>query len=570
MQDTASRVLEAINGAPHLRNSGFHRSTTAPTTPSSSRLTPGQQRWIRYLAQLRKLSGSLRRLEPLRELDAHLRALEHRYQDQRSIRDSFLASSLLVHGVAQRSDETLASVVAELLEQLDAPPRLVATSQAFAASYCGLYRLVESRGVTVHLEELVTKDRCVVCLSRPFEGLVGAIWFVRLLPNDDGTWTTLGAPYVFAAPDAGIRLYAYLARTVTPLTSASYRAFMRRGFSVEQRFNFISEAFVREDEVIYLEGIPKQPGRFRYAPSFAPLFPRRRPLARAAPVGDAYRLADRAKTHGEARSALRRWAEQSGWTRRAVRAFRTARQHLGLSDQPPRQWSKAERGVAEAYALYGHVDDQGCTAVEVALQQARAQFGPSLQAHLESIRSGWFSVFQVKDLGGGMGLGLRDVLRRRYLRVDDRSVTQQVAVGDMIAGWVTVDGQHRGAKDAPAHRLEGTFMWAPGSVALRLVKTVQYINRLFRDSLPELPMTKRLGLLAPYAALALVQLRAATFKPTIDRRATPRPPRRRRKRTPVGRQLALFDLSELDVVRPAVHQSRYAACVPAVPPAGPL
>ena len=170
----------------------------------------------------------------------------------------------------------------------------------------------------------------------------------------------------------------------------------------------------------------------------------------------------------------------------------------------------------------------------------RGQFQPAHRAELEPVRSGWFSVFEVTHRGADRGVGLRDVLRRRRIRVDAQAVSGRVAPGDAIAGWVTVE------RDGD-HRLE-TFIRAPAAIAPRLLKTIHDLNRLFRDGLPELPATKRLGLLAPYAALAVVQLRSTPTKRAV---AVAKRKYRRTKKRAMTHQLALFDVAELELGSPA-------------------
>ena len=530
MQATARTVLQALDGARTLRLDrigSIDRSSSdlcfrAPK--ASAELTPGEHRWMRYMVQLRKLSKSLRRLHPLRKLDGHIEQLERRYRGETAIRDGFLASWLLTNASVDGSHESLATIVAELVKALKAPDGLVETAEVFAASYCGFYRIVDREDGVVQLEELVTQDRFTVRLSRRYPGPVGAIWWVRLLPNRDRTWTAFGAPYVFSAPDAGDRLLAYFSRVLMPLDAETYRHFLRGGPTPGHWLEFIVDASFRRRDSSELEGVPDQ---FELLPSAR---------TRDLPLGD---------PGSQARSTLFMWAAQAGWTRRAVEAFRVARRHFGLDDRSPLRWSEAERLAAEAYALYGHVDDAGHTALEVALRDERGRFGPSHEAHLESVRLGWFSVLQVEDLGDDEGLGLRDVLRRRHLRIATRSVDRRISVGDLLLGWVAVEADG-------VHRLEGSVMRAPASVAVPLVRTMRRLNALFRDSLPELPLTKRCGLLAPYAALAVVRLTPSPGRAVDERRVEPKP-RRGRKRAP-ARQLTLFDMSEFELRRPSVDR----------------
>ena len=237
MQTTARQVFQAIRGATSkdlARPAPAQRSGADPRPlqiEAMADLTPGEQRWMRYLAQLTTLCTSIRRLNSVGNLDCHLRQVEDRYGDRGSIPASFLAGWLLANTSAEGSQETMASVVAELMRALGAPERLAARADAFAASYCGFYRIKDRRGQVILLEEIITGDRFSVRVSRRYPGRVGATWWVRLLPNADAddSWTALGSPYVFRAPDAADRVRAYFARTLVPLSAESYRNHMRRG-----------------------------------------------------------------------------------------------------------------------------------------------------------------------------------------------------------------------------------------------------------------------------------------------------------------------------------------------------
>ncbi len=524
MQTTARQVLQAIRGVSQRELGRAGRAQRSGADPQAvaieamADLTPGEQRWMRYLAQLTTLCTSIRRLKSVSNLDCHLRAVEDRYSDRGSIPASFLAGWALANTSAEGSQETMASVVAELMRALGAPERLATRADAFAASYCGFYRIKDRRGQIILLEEIISGESFSVRISRRYPGRVGATWWVRLLPNPDGSWTALGSPYVFRSPDAADRLRAYFARTLVPLSAESYRNHMRRGAT--RWLDFIAEAYVGSGDARYLAGVPDRPS--------PPPYPRRNTRRGPDP-------------REQARSVLLQWAEQAGWTRCAIDAFRTARRHLGLDDLPPIRWSEAERTAARAYALYGHVDDRGCTAIEVALDDDRGQFQPSHRAELEPVRSGWFSAFEVTHRGADRGVGLRDVLRRRRIRVDAQAVSGRISPGDVIAGWVTVE------RDGD-HRLE-TFIRAPAAIAPRLLRTIHDLNRLFRDGLPELPATKRLGLLAPYAALAVVQLRSTSQSTPVD--PIVKRKYRRGKKRPMTHQLALFDVSEFELGSPA-------------------
>ena len=518
MQATAKVVLRMIEDSAPMRErriGGSDRSVSKEAhknnTPTSG-LTPGEQRWKRFQKQLRTLSTSLRRLKPLRKLDSQIGRLEEQYGGQAPIRDDVLTSWTLANATIGTSSETVATIVAEVAKTLSAPKRLIAMAEAFASSYCGFYKIVGRRSGVVYLEELVTEDRFAVRLSGAFTGPVGAVWWVRLVPNADYTWTALDEPYLFRSPDASVRLRAYFERSVPTLNTRTYRRFLREGQSVEDWLAFVVNAYVGSDKLVYLDGVPDRSGLMDWPPA--------QPLRSADPR---YR----------ARTALLAWAERNGWTQRAVDAFRTARRHLGLADQCPLLWSPQERVAAQAFALYGYIDDRGRTALDAALTKDSETLDPALRTHLESIGSGYFSVFEVTDVDDDASLGLRDVLRRRHVQVDWRSVTRRVRIGDVIAGWLTaeLDG---------IRRLEPSFMQGPVTSAARLVETMRYLDALFVNSLPELAPSKRLGMLAPYAALAIVRL-SEPF-----RAASTPVRRRRRRRRPAPRQLALFDLSELE------------------------
>ena len=533
MQSTARKVLEAISGTeydPSGVQLGGDRSQPCvdPATPDElpTGLTSDERRWMFYLAQVTRLSAGMRRLKTLSKLACRIEQLEERYRQcdswEGSIPEPFFTSWMLTHVSVGPSNETLATIIAEILKALDAPRSLVATADTFAASYCGFYAIVERRVDLVLVEELVTHDRFAIRTNTPYPAEPGTVWWVRLLPNPDGSWTALGPPHVFGALNARDGLAGYFRRTIGAATPAAYRYFLRCNSTPEHWFEFMLDAFAGYDGVVHLQGVPD------------------RPLSLP-------QLGARERRHDPrpgARSALLAWADRAGWLSGAVEAFREARQDLGLEDQPPSEWSEAERTMAKAYAMYGHFDDLGRTALDVALNGRRALFGPAQYAQLQSVRAGWFSVFEVTGISLDEGLMLRDVLRRRRLQVSAKSATRRLMVGDVVAGWVTVEPDE-------SLRLEGAYIRAPETVAPRLIETMRHLNEMFREGLPELPAIKRLGLLAPYAAAALVRvLEEQSPRTAADRSRSVETKRRRRARRATAHQLALFDMSALEIVGP--------------------
>ena len=530
MQVTARKVLKAIDGV-HIRGVrdavSEDRSAAGSSKRPSRRRSSGAKRWQAFLKNVKGLSRGLCKLKPLRNLSCEIERCEQRYQRGAAadgpIHDPFFSSGMLAHATVNASGETQATIIAEVLRALEAPERLVAKAEIFSASYCGIYVVADRHRDIVRLEELVTGDRFVVRISKRYPCQPGMVWWVRLLPNFDGTWSTLGSPYVFTAPNARDEWLAFFERAAGPLTADSYRHFMRRGAKPEYWFEFINQAYAGHDTVVYLKGVPDRAASWPCA------------------AVSKHRAGE---PRNGARSALLAWAEQSGCRDGAGAAFRFARRLLGVGDRQPQQWSEAERTMAEAYAAYGHLDEQGRTALEVALDTDRGRIGPMHRAQLESVRAGWFSVFVITSIHNGTVLKLRDILRGRRLVVVEKCARPGMAVGDVLAGWVSVEA------DGIA-RLEGAFTHVSMPMASKFLSAMRHIDGLFRQSLPELPEPKRLGLLAPFAVCAFARLNQAPQALMPVRRPAPARVvwRRRRPRQSGLHQLPLFDVASFDAAQ---------------------
>jgi hypothetical protein len=126
---------------------------------------------------------------------------------------------------------------------------------------------------------------------------------------------------------------------------------------------------------------------------------------------------------------------------------------------------------------------------------------------LDAIAAGWFSAFEILHIRVDEGLELRDVFGGRKFWVSERAATRQVELGDVLAGWVMVEGEHI--------TLEGASCRVPARLSDAFVAELRaYRNQLGRKH-RSLSANKRNGLLAQRVASLVDEVFAAAPPPTL-------------------------------------------------------
>jgi hypothetical protein len=122
---------------------------------------------------------------------------------------------------------------------------------------------------------------------------------------------------------------------------------------------------------------------------------------------------------------------------------------------------------------------------------------PDVRAFIANFHNGWFSVFRVDRIHLDKGLEVFDLLRGQKLHVAERSATRQLALGDLLLGWI--------CKDAPGIvTLEGGLAHVPSFGAPPLLSLVDQLQRAmppltdeetWKRSAAELPLPLIAGIL---------------------------------------------------------------------------
>ena len=453
MRRLASKVVKAMRrarGRQILDPSTLH-APMSPVEPDVSGLAPGHAAWLRAIAGMADLAWPLLQLRELRKLAERIDKSEAIYMPggppMSPVTDSFHLLWAMADTQVGLDRETLCSIVIDLARKHGAPANMLQAWQTIANSYPGLYTVVERQDSLVELQELVTDERSWVQLSDDIWGPPGCLWWTRLLPapSPDSHVTSVDTPYVFPDSRAAAEWLDYLDRALVDSRAtdreSAYRRFMKRGPTPPFGWlDYILDAYDGvQSNAVALAGVPDRPGP---RPDGSGKGTARSPMSAAERTR--VRLLDRAR--------------ERGLLARAKEHFGDLRDVRGL----PRELAPEEHGqmtMTLAYAMFGVPDPDGHTALEQVL--AESMEGDPVHDHLVALSKGWFSLFEVVGIEIDVGLQLRDVLRRRRLEVRERLATRQLSLGDLVAGWVMVEGD--------VNQLEGAVlqvprMWAKGAI----------------------------------------------------------------------------------------------------------
>lgn len=490
-----------------------------------SGLPPGHRMWMRAIAELSDIAWPLLEARPLRKLEERLAESDERYMPggppMSPLTDSFHTLWALADASIGLKKESLASIATDLARINGAPPALLRAWHTIAASYPGVYRIERRDDQVVALCELVTGHRAEVELADGVPGGVGDLWWTRLLPPayDGGYWTSITTPYLL---EGGSEMWlAYLERALDGKAAGrrddAYRRHMKRGAGRFYWFEYILDGYAGErGDVIALCGVPDRPASLPHA------------------AGDESALGEKESGIERLRAKLLRIAKDHGLASLAEEAFAESRTELaGLPDAPPGEWLDFEGRLLLAYAMYGAWDDAGRTALDL-LDAQGEPVAADERAAREALRAGWFSVFEIVRIKIGEAIEVRDVLRRRRFWIRERSATSQVALGDLIAGWLMVE--------AGEHYLEGAVAHVPRLFAAPVIEASQMVMRSLRKD-RRLSWKERHADFAPLASAIIA--RAVAERPPIDLR--------NHDGEPVILSEATYDVRDKDAVVKELH-----------------
>jgi hypothetical protein len=229
------------------------------------------------------------------------------------------------------------------------------------------------------------------------------------------------------------------------------RRYLKFGPTERYWFDYVMDAYVGERRgIVVLAGVPDRPE----------LLPHSSEYQGAAPP----------ELHpmGELRAALLQIAKQEGLADLTLRELSRLREPMGAEAA---ELSPNEQNLLTAYATLGLRAQDGTTAL-IRFEGSRAAkaLRPEARAALESIKNGGFAVLRVERIHLDEGLEVLDLLRGQRQRVSERSATRQLALGDLVLGWLCKDS-------AGILTLEGGIAHVPSLAAEPIQSLVEDLRR---------------------------------------------------------------------------------------------
>ncbi len=166
-----------------------------------------------------------------------------------------------------KDQETMGGCIAELGQDLDIDPHLLAVIQSMQESHMGIYEHCGVVDSEIRLRDITDDRSCYCYVPTGYLGKAGQLWYVRLMPPLPGysyhiAFTT---PYILMSPRE--EWLAFLHRMVPllkgpprprPVTEAM-RDFLKHGLVAHYWLEYIALAFIgAQDNAIFLSGIPDQ------------------------------------------------------------------------------------------------------------------------------------------------------------------------------------------------------------------------------------------------------------------------------------------------------------------------
>ncbi|HEY8942636.1 MAG TPA: hypothetical protein VIM73_00185 [Polyangiaceae bacterium] len=422
--------------------------------------------------------------------------------------DSFSLQHVLGQVPHGAGDETPYSVLARLTASDPRYRDFHELARALSAAHLDFYRVTQAEALTAEIE-LVRRPasgpaRLTVHLTGPFLRTNDRM-LARVVPFREKSFIA-DSPYLLKAPeqewldyfervvasrrDAG-STSAAKAKAQGPKGKAATNRqagagtaqkldpeqvitrHLKRGESERFWLDYAMDAYAGErNGIVFLAGVPDRPEQLPHSKHYVP-------------QGDAS-TADSDEPHSpmagvppmaRLRAGLIRIAEREGLTAQARNQFLHACENAGLPVSGPAQH---EQSLFTSYCTLGARSARGLTALEhfdrEHLGDERSGDSPpdaELQRVLESLKRGWFSVLRVERIHLDEALELFDTLRRKRLRVSERSATRQLAPGDLLLGWLCEDEQG-------VLTLEGGAMRVPSLLASQFIE----IAKTLRDATP--------------------------------------------------------------------------------------
>ena len=158
--------------------------------------------------------------------------------------------------------ETLGSVTLQVAAEFGVHPKMLSLMQTFNRSRMGLYRVERHTDATVHLRDLVTNQPCSAICESGHLGIVGELWFTRVLPPalaGQSEHVVFTSPYVLISSDAAWAQYIDRISAKDPSRSRieALERHLRWGSSRRYWPEFVFEGYVNHRPgAIFIKGLP--------------------------------------------------------------------------------------------------------------------------------------------------------------------------------------------------------------------------------------------------------------------------------------------------------------------------
>lgn len=445
--------------------------------------------------------------------------------------DSYASQHILGEVPTGVAGETPYTVLVRLTTGHSRYERLNSMARALADAHFDLYRVTSAEGLSADLERVRGGGSLSVRLTGPFLR-TGDRMLARVLPFG-GALFIADSPYLLRASEA--EWLEYLARVTAAEPSASgakaaadekrrgpkltpkQRARLRQstarqsspeaavarhlkhGASERYWLDYIMEGYAGERRgIVYLAGLPDRPATLphhaEYQPSTAEdVVDDDLPGPSPVELNPMPRL----------RAALVEIAQREGIVAHMERQLREEGERQGLTQ---REVADSERLVLTAYATLGARSRQGLTALEH-FERERV-LSAEERSLVQSLKRGWFSVWRIDRIHLDEALEVLDVLRRKKLRISERSATRQLGLGDLLAGWVCED--ERGVLT-----LEGGVLHVRSMIAPLVTDLVKTLRDATRQAAPGADWRARAAELPPHIILGMRTLREHAPPPEL-------------------------------------------------------
>ncbi len=401
--------------------------------------------------------------------------------------DSFAMQFVLSSVPQGIGDETPYSVLARLLARDPSRARLQHLAESLSDSRLELYRVQSARGTRAQIEPVRGGDALSVHLTGPF--LRSGDWGLMRVVAFEGQHFVADSPYLLRASEDDWR--EHLARVVAspqPPTSAPaakkasklsskeqarrrqkekakasrndpeelLRRYFKHGLSELYWFDYIMDAYAGERRgIVFLAGVPDRPELLPHSAEYE--------------GGGDTTLHPMAQLQGR----LLQFAAKEG---QLLLATQQLSETCGYAVAEVLETARNERSLLMAYAALGLPSKSGTTSLERFERSREAEsLTPEARARFEELKNGWFSVFRVDRIHLDRGFELFDLLRREKLPISERAATRQVALGDLLLGWLCKDS-------AGTLTLEGGIAHVPSLLTASFLPLVEAL----RGKLPPL------------------------------------------------------------------------------------